>query len=130
MKAIRTLITDDSGAMRKVLRAILEGYLGIDIVGEASDGQEAIEQARTLRPDLVIMDITMPRLDGLAAAKHIKEFSPETEILMFSMHRLKEFVEWSKKAGMSGFVVKEEGGAELLSAVSDVIQHHPHFPRC
>jgi len=129
MSAIRTLISDDSTAMRKVLRAVLEGYLGIDIVGEAVDGQEAIEKALTLHPDLVIMDITMPRLDGLAAAKRIKEFSPKTEILIFSMHRLKEFVEWSRKAGMSGFVVKEEGGAELLSAVADVIQHHPHFPR-
>ena len=128
MTAIRTLISDDSDAMRKVLRAVLDGYLGINIVGEAADGEEAIEQARSLHPDLVIMDITMPRMDGLAAAKLIKDFSPGTEILIFSMHRLKEFVEFAKQAGLSGFVVKEEGGTELLNAVADVIQHHQHFP--
>jgi DNA-binding NarL/FixJ family response regulator len=128
MTTIRTLISDDSSAMRRALIAVLDGYEGIHVIGEASDGQEAIEQARALCPDLVIMDISMPRVDGLAAAREIKELFPETEILIFSMHRVKEYVEYARQVGMSGFVVKEEGGTELLSAVNDVIHHQPHFP--
>jgi DNA-binding NarL/FixJ family response regulator len=128
MTTIRTLISDDSSAMRRALKAVLDGYEGIRVIGEAADGQEAIEQARELCPDLVIMDITMPRVDGLAAAREIKEMCPEAEILIFSMHRLKEYVDYARNSGMSGFVVKEEGGTELLSAVDDVLHHHPHFP--
>lgn len=97
-------------------------------MGEAANGEEAIEQVRELHPDLVIMDITMPRLGGLAAAREIRTFSPQTQILIFSIHKLAEFVESAKKMGLSGFASKEEGGIGLLNAVSDVIQHHPHFP--
>ena len=129
MQEIRTLITDDNGTMRKAMRAVLEGYSGLHIVGEASDGEEAVAQARALHPDLVIMDISMPRMGGLAAAKQIKGFSPETEILIFSIHKLTEFVESAKQLGLSGFVMKEEGGTGLLNAVSDVIHHQPHFPK-
>lgn len=114
--------------MRRALKAVLEGYEGIRVIAEASDGQQAIEQARELCPDLVIMDISMPRVDGLAAGREIKEMCPETAILIFSMHRLKEYVDYARDAGMSGFVSKEEGGTELLSAVNDVIHHQPHFP--
>jgi DNA-binding NarL/FixJ family response regulator len=128
MMTIRTLISDDSSAMRRALKAILEGYEGIRVIAEASDGQQAIEQARKLCPDLVIMDISMPRVDGLAAGQEIKEICPGAEILIFSMHRVKEYVQHAREMGMSGFVVKEEGGTELLSAVTDVIHHHPHFP--
>jgi DNA-binding NarL/FixJ family response regulator len=74
------------------------------------------------------MDISMPRKDGLAAGQEIKELCPDAAILIFSMHRVKEYVEYAKDVGMSGFVAKEEGGTELLSAVNDVIHHHPHFP--
>jgi DNA-binding NarL/FixJ family response regulator len=125
---MRTLITDDNGTMRKAMRAALDGYLGIRIVGEAANGEEAIEQVRALHPDLVIMDISMPRLGGLAAAEQIKRLSAETDILIFSIHKLKEFVDSAKRMGLSGFVMKEEGGAGLLSAISDVIHHLPHFP--
>lgn len=128
MPQIRTLITDDNEAMRRAMRAVLEGHAGIHVVGEAANGEEAIEQVRELQPDLVIMDITMPRLGGLAAAREIKAFSPQTEIVIFSIHKLAEFVESAKKMGLSGFALKEEGGTGLLNAVSDVIQHHPHFP--
>jgi DNA-binding NarL/FixJ family response regulator len=128
MREMRTLITDDNGTMRKAMRAALDGYLGIRIVGEAANGEEAIEQVRALHPDLVIMDISMPRLGGLAAAEQIKRLSAETDILIFSIHKLKEFVDSAKRMGLSGFVMKEEGGAGLLSAISDVIHHLPHFP--
>ena len=128
MAEVRTLITDDNGTMRKVMRAVLDGYLEIKIVGEAADGDEAVEQVKNLHPDLVIMDISMPRVGGLAAARAIKGFSPTTKILIFSIHKLNEFVESAKKLGLSGFVLKEEGGAGLLNAVSDVIHHQTHFP--
>jgi two-component system response regulator NreC len=114
--------------MRRALKAVLDGYEGIRVVGEASDGEEAIERAKELCPDLIIMDISMPRKDGLAAGQEIKELCPDAAILIFSMHRVKEYVEYAKDVGMSGFVAKEEGGTELLSAVNDVIHHHPHFP--
>src|ERR1700722_490991 len=128
MTTIRTLISDDSSAMRRALKAVLEGYEGIRVIGEAADGQDAIEQARELRPDLVIMDISMPRVDGLAAAREIKEMCPEAAILIFSMHRLKEYVDYARDSGMSGFVAKEQGGPEFSTPRGDMSHHQPHFP--
>lgn len=128
MDTLRTLIADDSGVMRKVLRSVINGYHGIEVVGEAANGEEAIQQAQNLTPDLVIMDVSMPALDGLSAAERIKKYRPETGILIFSIHRIRDFVETARQTGLSGFVCKDEGGQALLSAVDAVIRHRTYFP--
>jgi two-component system nitrate/nitrite response regulator NarL len=128
MPTMRTLITDDSGTMRRALRAILDGYHRVEIIGEACNGEKAIQQAQALQPDLIVMDVSMPILDGLSAAQVIKGFSPETKILIFSMHMVTEFIESAKKLGLDGFVYKEEGGESLLKAVDAVLAHQTYFP--
>lgn len=128
MSPIRTLITDDHGAMRKALRSVLAGYQNIEVIGEATNGEEAIQQTASLHPDLIVMDIGMPILDGLSAAEVIKTCSPQTDILIFSMHRLKEFIESARAIGLNGFVCKDEGGAGLLRAIDALIRHQTYFP--
>jgi DNA-binding NarL/FixJ family response regulator len=129
MASIRTLIVDDSDIMRKVLRAVLNGYHGVEVVGEARNGDEAVQQAESLNAELVIMDVTMPVRDGLTAAELVKKNRPETGILMFSIHRIRDFVETAKKMGLAGFVCKDQGGQVLLSAVDAVLDHRTYFPR-
>ncbi len=129
MDSVRTLIVDDSDIMRKVLRAVLNGYHSVEVVGQARDGDEAVQQAESLNAGLIIMDVTMPVRDGLTAAELVKKNRPETGILMFSIHRIRDFVETVKKMGLAGFVCKDQGGQVLLSAVDAVLDHRTYFPR-
>ena len=128
MASIRTVIVDDNAAMRKALRAVIDGYRSLEVISEAANGEEAIRQVQNLMPDLIIMDISMPILDGLSAAEVVKRHRPETDILIFSTHKIREFIESAKKIGLSGFVSKDEGGVGLLNAVNAILQHHPYFP--
>lgn len=125
---IRVLIADDLASVRRSLRSILQGHAGLEIVGEAANGTEAIGAARTLRPDLIIMDWRMPVLDGLAAAQIIKERIPETRILMLSLHKNPQVIELAKNVGLSGFVAKEAGVPALLNAIDAVMQGRKYFP--
>jgi DNA-binding NarL/FixJ family response regulator len=128
MSTIRVLIADDLESMRRSVRSILQGHPGLEIVGEAPNGTKAIGAARTLRPDLIIMDWKMPVLDGLLAAQIIKERIPETVILMFSRHKDPQFIEMAKNAGLDGFVAKEGGAQALLNAIDAVMQGKKYFP--
>jgi two-component system nitrate/nitrite response regulator NarL len=128
MSHIRTLIVDDHETMRRILRAVLDGYFELEIAGEAGNGEEALQEVRRLQPDLVIMDISMPLLDGLSAAELIKKFQPKTQILIFSMHYVKEFVEAAKRLELNGFVSKLQGGTGLLEAVDAVVHGRKYFP--
>ena len=128
LETTRILIADDSAIMRRVLRAVLDGFENVEVIGEASNGEEAIQKVHGLQPDLIIMDVNMPILDGLTAAEVIKKFRPQTEILMFSMYRVKEFIETAKNLGLSGFVPKEDASSALLNAVDAIIHHHTYFP--
>lgn len=128
LETMHILIADDSAIMRRVLRAVLDGFQSAEVIGEASNGEEAIQKAYSLQPDLIIMDVNMPVLDGLTAAEVIKKFRPRTEILMFSMYRIREFIEAAKNLGLSGFVPKEDASSALLNAVEAVIHHHTYFP--
>ena len=128
VETARILIVDDSAIMRRVLRAVLDGFQNAEVIGEASNGEEAIQKVHSLQPDLVIMDVNMPVLDGLTAAEVIKKFRPRTEILMFSMYRVREFIEAAKSLGLSGFVPKEDASTALLNAVDAIIHHHTYFP--
>jgi DNA-binding NarL/FixJ family response regulator len=122
------LIADDHEIVRKGICSILESRKNIDICGEASNGQDAVEKASQLNPDLIILDVTMPNLDGFAAARQIRTFLPEVPILILSMHAGHSVVREAQQAGAQGFVSKSEAGHVLLKAVDAVLQGQTFFP--
>ena len=123
----RILIADDHEVMRNTLRMLLESRGDFEVCGEASDGSEAISKTKDLKPDLVILDISMPNVDGFEAARVIRKFLPEVRILILSVHRAKEMLEEAKKIGVNGFITKSEKGQVLLSAVDTVLQDRRYF---
>jgi DNA-binding NarL/FixJ family response regulator len=124
----RILIADDHESVRKGLHLILESRENLEVVGEAANGKEAIDRSRQLQPDVIIMDLKMPILDGLAAAQVIKKARPQTAILMFSMRTSRLFTEIMENMGMDGFVSKENDSAALLTAIDAVTHHQKYFP--
>lgn len=128
MSTLRVLVVDDHESVRKGVCAILDSREDIEICGEASDGGEAIEKARALKPDLVIMDISMPIMDGISAAREIHKMSPETAIIILSMHDSKQLMERAKQTGLRGYVTKGQAGTALLEAIDSVLAGHPFYP--
>jgi DNA-binding NarL/FixJ family response regulator len=128
MHTTRVLIADDHTAIRRGVRTLLDGYDSLKVVGEAADGEEAVEKTEALQPDLVILDLTMPLLDGLAAARQIRKIAPKTSIVIFSMHAIKEVVEKARDLGVRGFVSKAEDGDGLLAAIDAVLDNRTYFP--
>jgi DNA-binding NarL/FixJ family response regulator len=122
---MRVLIVDDHLVVRKAVRDTIKDSPEVEIVGEATDGNEALITTEQLRPDLIIMDVSMPVLDGLTAAEIIKTHYPETQILMFSMHKVQDFIDTAKRLGLSGYVQKEDGRA-LIDAI-DAVRHHQTY---
>jgi two-component system nitrate/nitrite response regulator NarL len=126
---VRILVADDHETVRKGVCAILGTRLDIEVCGEAANGEEAIVQAHALKPDLIILDITMPILNGLDAARVIRLTLPDLPILLFTMHEGKHIIEDAKKIGIDGFVCKSEASATLLAAVDAVLRNQPFFPK-
>lgn len=118
--AIRVLIAEDHAIVRKGLVSILEGEQDIEVIGEASDGREAVKLASELKPDLVVMDISMPSLNGLDAARQIIKAKEDVRVLMLSMHQSDAYVFEVLRAGVSGYVVKHESPDELIKAIRTV----------
>jgi DNA-binding NarL/FixJ family response regulator len=115
---VRVLIADDQALVRSGFRKLLEAEPGIEVVAEAADGLEAIEKARLNRPHVVLMDIRMPRLDGLqAAARIVAATSPSPRILMLTTYDLDEYIFEALKAGASGFLLKDSPAEELVAAI-------------
>ena len=114
------LLADDHRVVIEGLRSALERESEFQVVGEALDGHEAVEKARVLKPDIIIMDISMPRLDGIAATKKIKEISPKSRIVIYTMHSDKDYVVTLFKEGVSAFVLKEDPLNELILALKAV----------
>lgn len=114
---ITVLLADDHAVVRDGLRVLLQQSADIRVVGEAADGREAVQLAQELKPDVVIMDITMRELNGIEAARLLRELCPATRVVMLSMHSNSEHVFRALEAGASGFVVKESAGEEVAAAV-------------
>jgi DNA-binding NarL/FixJ family response regulator len=127
MPNLRVLIADDHEAVRKGVAGILESRGDIEICGEAANGEEAVRKAHELNPDLIIMDFTMPVMDGLEASRRILKVAPETPILMFSMHKMETLTEQAKNAGTRGFVTKGESAENLLRAVDRIMRNDAFF---
>jgi DNA-binding NarL/FixJ family response regulator len=124
---MRILLADDHEAVRRGLRALLETQEQWKVCGEAEDGRDAVEKAKELKPDMIILDISMPALSGFGAARLIKELLPETPILVYSMHRSQAFLEEARRIGVNGYISKSEDGPTLLMAVDAVQRHRPFF---
>lgn len=114
---IRVLIVDDHTIVRSGLRLLLEAEPGIDVVGEALDGREALELSEKYHPDLILMDIAMPGMDGLEATRQIKARWPNIQVLVLTMHRSDEYFFEMLKAGASGYILKGAETSDLINAV-------------
>jgi DNA-binding NarL/FixJ family response regulator len=125
---LRILVVDDYEAVRKGICAILSSRFDIEVCGEAANGREAIQKARELNPDLIILDITMPILDGTRAAREIKKVMPDIPILFFSMHDSEQVVQQARAIGVQGLVTKTQAAMTLLNAVDALINKQTFFP--
>lgn len=122
MEKIRVLVVDDHTIMRDGIRALLSVHNDIEIVGEASEGKEAVEKAQELSPDVVIMDIAMPGMDGLEAVRRILKKNPKIKALMLSQYDDKKYILAAVKAGATGYVSKRALGEELVLAIRTLHQ--------
>jgi two-component system response regulator NreC len=120
VKKIRILLADDHNVMRKGLRLLLESQPGFSVVGEASDGHQAVEQAEATKPDVVVLDIGMPRLSGTEAAQRIGELLPGTSVIILSMHSDEGYVMRALKAGAKGYLLKDAAEGDLVEAIRAV----------
>jgi|HubBroStandDraft_6_1064221.scaffolds.fasta_scaffold22914_3 DNA-binding NarL/FixJ family response regulator len=127
MPNLRVLVVDDHEAVRKGVAGILESRGDIEICGEAGNGEEAVRKAQELKPDIVIMDFSMPVMDGLEASKRILKSFPQMRILIFSMHSTETLTEAAKNVGARGFITKGESAANLLLAVGNVMRDDSFF---
>ena len=114
---IRVLLVDDHAMFREGVRSLLEGEPDLEVVGEVEDGRAAVQTALTLAPDVVLMDITMPQLDGIEATRQIRSQNDAIKVLVLTMHDNEDVFFRSISAGASGYVLKRSGGLELMSAI-------------
>lgn len=121
MSTVRILLADDHTLVRAGIRALVEAIEGVQIVAEAVNGRDALVQARELRPDLIIMDISMRELNGIEATAQVVAEVPSTRVLILSMHGTEEFVRRALKAGASGYLVKDSAPLELKMAIDAIM---------
>jgi DNA-binding NarL/FixJ family response regulator len=126
MGCFRILVADDHELVRRGIRVLLENHPGWEVSAEAKDGREAVERANELKPDLVLMDIGMPNLNGIDAARQILADSPATHILILTMHYSQQVVQEVLAVGARGFLLKSDAGRDLVSAV-EAVQHNRTF---
>ena len=127
MPPVRVVIADDHPLIRSGLRALLERTDEFQVVGEAADGYEAIELVTHLKPDVALMDVGMPRLNGIDAAQHISERIPQARIILVSMHSDEGYVLRALKSGARGYLLKASPEADVLRAIREVVAGHAYF---
>jgi DNA-binding NarL/FixJ family response regulator len=124
---LRILIADDHEVARRGIRSILESRPGWEVCGEAKDGRESVDLARRMKPDVVLLDIGMPNLNGLEAARQILAVSPDAAILILTMHDTDQVVREVLRVGARGFLLKSDAGRDLIAAVEALQQQRTYF---
>jgi PAS domain S-box-containing protein len=124
---MRVLIVDDHEVVRRGVRSLLQSKEGFDVCGEAVDGRDAVEKAGSLKPDVIVMDVSMPNLNGLEATRLIRNILPDCEILILSQHESAEMARQALNAGARGYVVKRSIAKDLVAALENVSRHEPFF---
>src|SRR5205823_11224254 len=119
---IRILLVDDHTILRAGLKMMLNAQPDMDVIGEAHDGRQAVQESQCLHPDIVIMDITMPDMSGIESTRQIKKVLPDVKVLILTMHENDEYVLQAIRAGASGYILKEAADTELISALH-VVQY-------
>ena len=127
MKRIQVLLADDHLVVRKGLRSILERQSGMEVVGEAADGREAVSLSESLTPDVVIMDITMPHLNGIDATAQIVKRNPKIGVVILSVHSDETYILRALNAGAKGYLLKDSAETDLVKAVDTVALGKPFF---
>ena len=127
MKKLRILLADDHIVMRTGLRALLERQPNLEVVGESENGRETVELVASLGPDVVVMDVAMPVLNGIEATKTIVTQRPATAVVILSMHADESYVMRALKAGARGYLLKDSAAADLISAIQAVSQNKSFF---
>lgn len=121
---IQVILADDHAILRDGLRAILESQPDIKVVGDAEDGRQALALAQKTKPDIILMDIAMPQLNGIDAAEQILALQPDIRIIMLSMHSTSEYIQRAFRAGAKGYLLKDSAGQEVVQAVHKVFEGH------
>jgi DNA-binding NarL/FixJ family response regulator len=124
---VTILIADDHDVVRRGLRDMLNAHSGWQVCGEASNGREAVKLAVSLKPDVVVLDLSMPELNGLEATRQIRHELPRTEVLIFTMHETEQLIREVLAAGARGYVLKSDAGRHLVTAVESLSHHKPFF---
>ena len=126
---VRVLLVDDHKVVRAGLRHLLESTGRVDVVGEASSGEEAVSKARSLEPDIVLMDLSMPGMDGVQATRRITELGLDTKVLVLTIHEEDEFLIPALNAGAAGFLNKSVADTDLMGAIEALVRGHSYLPR-
>jgi DNA-binding NarL/FixJ family response regulator len=126
-KKARILLADDHEIVRRGLRNLLEDRPEWSICSEARDGREAVAEAMRAKPDIVVMDIAMPRMNGLEAARRIVDKLPRTEVLILTMHESKQLVHDVLQSGARGYILKSDAGKDLVAGIEALLDHKPFF---
>lgn len=127
MNTIRILLADDHALIRNGLRLLLEAHADMEVIDEAADGIDALKKTRKLRPHVVILDVAMPRMNGLEAAQLVHDFVPETRIIVLSMFEKESFARQALQAGASGYVLKGSSSSDIVAAVRAVHSGRYYF---
>jgi len=123
--ALRILVVDDHAVVRRGVRSLLESHEGWEVCGEATTGRDAVAQSLRLRPDVVVMDLSLPELNGLDATRQILKDAPDIQVLVLTMHRSEELARDVLQAGARGYVLKSDADENLIAAVDSLRQHKP-----
>lgn len=124
---LRVLIADDHEIVRHGVRDVVANHLGWEVCGECSDGAEVLTLTRERRPNVIVLDVSLPGLNGIAVTRQIRQTFPATEVLLFTMHDDDETVSGGLAAGARGYLLKSEGDAQLVAAISALGAHRPYF---